>query len=186
MPGDVLILNNDFKILSINPLSTITWQNALRLQYTDSVIIVDYYENWDVNSALDTFMVPSVIALKEYRSFNSRVKFTLDNLFLRDNHTCQYCQKKFHARNLTKDHVIPRSRGGPTSWDNIVSCCSPCNHARGDNEQIQPIRKPRRPSIKEINEKITSSSVQASDPTWLPWLHEFWSNDNIREAYKHA
>ena len=56
---------------------------------------------------------------------------TRNNIFLRDNHQCQYCLKKLPAKELTRDHVIPRSRGGAMSWDNIVAACAPCNRNKG-------------------------------------------------------
>ena len=184
MSGDVLLLNADYNVLSVNPLSTISWQNAMKLQFTDAIDIIDYYDEWVVHSAFDTMPVPSVIALKEYRNFNRRVKFTLKNLFLRDDYTCQYCQEKFHGDDLTKDHVKPRSLGGKPNWENIVSCCSPCNHRRGNAESIRPIRAPFVPSIREINAKIKNSRIHASHESWVPFLEYFWDSENIEAAYR--
>jgi len=58
-----------------------------------------------------------------------RIPLTRREVFLRDDHTCQYCG--LHTRDLTLDHVIPRAKGGKHTWDNLVSACSPCNHRKG-------------------------------------------------------
>lgn len=76
---------------------------------------------------------PSVIRLMAYRYLPVRMQVaTKKNICLRDNHTCQYCAKKFHPAELTLDHVLPRSRGGRNTWENLVAACGPCNR-RKDN-----------------------------------------------------
>ena len=77
--------------------------------------------------------VPSVIRLIQYRHIPRHSRpLSRKNIFLRDGYTCQYCQNTFPASQLTLDHVIPRSRGGPTSWENLVTCCIECNKKKGD------------------------------------------------------
>ena len=77
------------------------------------------------------YLLPLVIKLKKYvpLSYND-VVLTRKNIFLRDNHTCQYCGK---MNNLTIDHVIPRSKGGGDRWDNVVVCCIRCNNKKGSS-----------------------------------------------------
>jgi 5-methylcytosine-specific restriction endonuclease McrA len=94
--------------------------------------------------------VPRVILLVMYdRLPKKEVKFTRHNIFERDNDTCQYCGKEFDRRDLNLDHVVPRDRGGPTSWENIVCSCIPCNTVKANRTPQEAgmhlIRKPKRP-----------------------------------------
>ncbi len=77
--------------------------------------------------------VPSVIRLLEYRLIPRQTRaISRKNILLRDQHTCQYCDQRFGAGELTLDHVIPRSRGGANTWENLVACCLRCNNLKGD------------------------------------------------------
>ena len=94
--------------------------------------------------------VPRVILLLAYdRLPKKEVKFTRHNIFERDKSTCQYCGKVFERQDLNLDHVVPRDRGGPTSWENIVCSCIPCNTRKANRTPseagINLIRKPKRP-----------------------------------------
>ncbi len=94
--------------------------------------------------------VPRVIMLLIFdRLPKKEVKFTRLNIFERDRNTCQYCGSIFDRRDLNLDHVIPRDRGGPTSWENIVCSCIPCNTRKANQTPqeagMQLIRKPKRP-----------------------------------------
>jgi 5-methylcytosine-specific restriction endonuclease McrA len=94
--------------------------------------------------------VPRVILLLVFdRMPKKEVKFTRHNIFERDRNTCQYCGKVFDRRELNLDHVVPRDRGGPTSWENIVCSCVPCNTRKGNRTPAEAgmhlIRKPKRP-----------------------------------------
>ena len=103
------------------------------------------------------FRLPSVIALKEYVSMGRRPAFTRFNVFLRDAFHCQYCGDHFPAEHLTFDHVIPRSRGGRTSWGNVVTACGPCNLQKGHRLPkacgMEPLRAPEQPTNFLLQEK---------------------------------
>lgn len=180
MSRHVLLLNADFNVLSLNPLSTINWQNAMKLHFTGAAQVVHEYDDWIIHSPSLDMKVPSVMALTEYRQFKRGVKFSLKNLFLRDNHTCQYCATEFAPQHLTKDHVKPRFHGGKTNWENIVAACAPCNQKRGHNESIRPLREPVKPSIREINFKLTQQPIVAHDRSWKDYLAYHWNEDDIR------
>lgn len=94
--------------------------------------------------------VPRVILLVMFdRMPKKEVKFTRHNIFERDNNMCQYCGQTFDRKDLNLDHVIPRDRGGPTSWENIVCSCIPCNTVKANHTPQEAgmhlIRKPKRP-----------------------------------------
>ncbi len=79
------------------------------------------------------FPVPSVIRLVDYRRIPHRTRaLSRKNILLRDRNTCQYCGLVSTAAEMTLDHVVPRSRGGKSSWENLVACCQRCNHRKGD------------------------------------------------------
>ena len=94
--------------------------------------------------------VPRVILLVMYdRLPKKEVKFTRHNIFERDKNTCQFCGKVFEREQLNLDHVIPRDRGGPTTWENIVCSCIPCNTHKANRTPQEAamhlVRKPKRP-----------------------------------------
>jgi 5-methylcytosine-specific restriction endonuclease McrA len=94
--------------------------------------------------------VPRVILLAMFdRLPKKEVKFTRHNIFERDKNTCQYCGEMFDRKDLNLDHVIPRDRGGPTSWENIVCSCVWCNTKKANctprEAGMRLIRKPKRP-----------------------------------------
>ena len=122
-----LVLNADYRPLSYYPLSLWPWQEAVKAAYLDRVQIVAEYDHV-VRSQRAEIRIPSVVVLKEFVKPQKRVAFTRFNLFLRDQFCCQYCGAK---GDLTFDHVLPRSRGGITSWENVVAACSPCNLRKG-------------------------------------------------------
>ena len=119
-----LILNADYRPLSYFPLSLWPWQEAIKAVYLERVNVAAEYEEV-VRSEKLTLPLPSVIVLKNYVVPTKTVPFTRANLFLRDEFTCQYCGCK--GKDLTFDHVVPKSRGGKTRWDNVVAACQSCN-----------------------------------------------------------
>ena len=79
--------------------------------------------------------LPSVVSLKTYIRPSRRPAFTRFNVFLRDEFECQYCGD---PNDLTFDHVVPRSKGGRTTWENVVTACSPCNLTKGGRMPTRP------------------------------------------------
>lgn len=114
--------------------------------------------------------VPRVIVLLLFdRMPRKEVKFTRHNLFERDKNTCQYCGKHLDRRDLNLDHVIPRDKGGLTTWENIVCSCIPCNTRKGNrlpqNAGMRLIRKPERPK-------------------WRPFVHITFDTQ-LHESWRH-
>src|SRR4028118_636753 len=135
-------VNADCRPLSYYPLSLWPWQEAVKAAFMDRVEIVATYDEV-VRSPSTVFRIPSVVVLKDYVKPQKRIAFTRFNLFLRDEFCCQYCGAK---GDLTFDHVLPRSRGGITSWENVVAACSSCNLRQGSKSVRHARATPGRPA----------------------------------------
>ena len=114
--------------------------------------------------------LPSVIALREYIPLSRQPAFTRFNVFLRDRFDCQYCGERFPVHELTFDHVVPRSKGGRTNWDNVVTACSVCNLRKANKSvkesEMYPHNMPKQPSTWQLQE-----NGRAFPPNYL---HESW------------
>jgi 5-methylcytosine-specific restriction endonuclease McrA len=122
-----------------------------------------------VHSQRTEFRIPSVVVLKEYVKPQKRVAFTRFNLFLRDEFCCQYCGSK---GDLTFDHVLPRSRGGITSWENVVAACSPCNLKKGSKTLKQAGMR-----LNRVPRAPTAEEMQAHGRRFPPnHLHDSWTD----------
>ena len=117
-----LVLNADFRPLSYFPLSLWSWQDAIKAVFLDRVNIIDHYDV-RVHSPSLEIQLPSVVSLKEYVPAARHPAFTRFNVFLRDRFTCQYCAEPYPSHDLTFDLLVPRSRGGRTTWTNVVTAC---------------------------------------------------------------
>ena len=133
-----LVLNADFRPLSYYPLSLWSWQELVKAVFLERVNIVSEYDRM-VRSPSFEMRLPSVVSLKTYVKPALYPAFTRFNVFLRDRFTCQYCGAK---HDLTFDHLVPRSRGGQTRWDNVVAACAPCNLRKGGEWPTQNGMRP--------------------------------------------
>ena len=126
-----------------------------------------------VRSASTSWVMPSVV--RQFTRFKRRktVQFSRLNVYTRDNWTCQYCDKKKAAKDLTFDHVIPRAHGGGTSWTNIVTACKPCNVKKADKTvekaKMVLLRKPEEPRWLPTQMVIRTKDIPAS---WKPYVGE--------------
>ncbi len=134
-------------------------------------------DDW-VRTVNSEIQVPRVIRLLEYDKLPKQtVKFNRRNIFARDNNQCQYCGKKFPTSELSLDHVLPRSQGGNSSWENIVCACVSCNVKKGGRTPKQAhmclIRKPEKPKRSPmLNLKLTHRKYQS----WRTFLESaYWS-----------
>lgn len=166
-----LVLNADYRPLSYFPLSLWSWQNSLKAVFLERVNIVSEY-NRVVHSPSMEMRLPSVIALKRYIRPSKHPAFTRFNLFLRDRFSCQYCGS---GRELTFDHVLPRSRGGRTTWSNVATACAPCNIRKGGRTSAEahmwPRSKPRRPDTFELMENGRLFPPNYLHESWRDYLY---------------
>jgi len=166
-----LVLNADFRPLSYYPLSLWPWQDVIKAVFLDRVDVVSTYDQV-VHSPSFEMKLPSVVSLKQYVPQDRPPAFTRFNLFLRDAFACQYC----HAHeDLTFDHVVPRSRGGRTTWENIVTACARCNLLKGGRTPkeagMQPHGRPRRPSAQELQQRGRKFPPNHLHQSWLDYLY---------------
>lgn len=172
---NALVLNADFRPLSYYPLSLWNWEDAVRAVYRGTVQVLSEYDR-TVHSPSMEMRLPSVIALKDFVQPQKKPAFTRFNVFLRDGWRCQYCGGHFKTLDLTFDHVVPKCRGGETTWDNIVTCCRRCNTAKGAqslNKSGMALKsQPRMPDIYEMQERgrlFPPSFLHASWQDYLYW-----------------
>jgi 5-methylcytosine-specific restriction endonuclease McrA len=143
----------------------IGWQKALVLWFQGKVDILEYHAA-SARSASSSFKLPSVMRLRRYVSprRSTRLKFSRENIYIRDNFICQYCAESFASKDLTLDHVVPASKFGRKDWTNVVTACRPCNHRKGN-------RTPLAAGMPLLNEpKI---------PAWLPIAQPYMKIENM-------
>ena len=173
-----LVLNADFRPLNYFPLSLWSWQDAVKAVCLDRVTIVSEYED-SISSPSFEMKLPSVIALKEYVPQVRNPAFTRFNVFLRDKFSCQYCGTPHAAADLTFDHVVPRSRGGRTTWQNVVAACSPCNLRKANKlpEQcgMMPLSMPVAPNIWQLQENGRGFPPNYLHESWRD--HLYWDTE---------
>jgi 5-methylcytosine-specific restriction endonuclease McrA len=165
----VLVLNQNYE-----PLNVCNIRRAIILVISGKAEILEAYD-LDVMTTRERFDAPSVIRLAYMiRRPHPRVKLCRREIFIRDNYTCQYCGERTHE--LTIDHVMPRSRGGGHSWENLVSACRPCNHRKGGKTlaeaRLRLRREPFEPRAGRYYsiQRAINSSV---DEAWLKFIPEF-------------
>jgi 5-methylcytosine-specific restriction endonuclease McrA len=137
--GKVLVLNASYE-----PLNITNWKRAVILLIKGKAEQLEYHGQFIYQS----FPLPSVIRLRNYVKVPYKeIPLTRRNVLERDRHTCQYC--KYRGDQLTLDHIIPRSRGGGDTWENLVSACVRCNIKKGNRTpkeaQMPLIKQPRKP-----------------------------------------
>jgi 5-methylcytosine-specific restriction endonuclease McrA len=173
-----LVLNADFRPLSYYPLSLWPWEEAVKAVYQDRVDVVSLYDKV-VRSPSMEMQLPSVIALKSYVDQDRSPAFTRFNVFLRDGFACQYCGAPGTSQDLTFDHVIPRSRGGQTTWENVVAACSPCNLRKGSampaDVDMWPAQMPFPPTVHDLHQNGRHFPPNYLHQSWLDYL--YWDTE---------
>jgi 5-methylcytosine-specific restriction endonuclease McrA len=144
----------------------------------DRVMILSEYDR-EVHSPSFTMKLPSVIALKHYIATTRYPAFTRFNVFLRDSFSCQYCSVRQPTHDLTFDHVIPRSRGGRTVWENVVTACCGCNLRKGNRLPKQcgmfPKQEPSCPMSQELQENGRGFPPNYLHHSWRDFL--YWDTE---------
>ena len=184
LSSNVLVLNHSYL-----PVHVTSVRRAMVMLYQGIAKVVgDQYQTFDFESWSDlsvevhhekiglinkSIRVPRVLLLLAYDRLPRRiVRFSRYNIYLRDLDTCQYCGQKYHKSELNLDHVIPRSRGGNTTWENVVCSCIDCNRRKGGSlpEEVgmHLLKRPIKPRWMPLTD-VLSRGVRYQE--WLPFLN---------------
>lgn len=164
----VLLLNATFE-----PLRIISWKKAITLLFLGKVEVIEEYDR-EIRSVSFTIKLPSVVKLIKYIKYRKKgVKFSRQNIYARDNYTCQYCGRRFDSHELTLDHVVPKWKGGQTRWENIVTCCIECNRKKGGRlpkeAGLKLIRKPHKPD--HVYALKITFRLNSAPESWRDYLY---------------
>lgn len=149
-----LLYKGAAEVISVeeNLFQTYTFNDWLEVSLLESPLALEHHDDADwIRSVNFRIRVPRVIRLLRYERLpGNTVKFNRRNIFLRDENRCQYCGRRYGSQRLSLDHVLPKSRGGPTNWENIVCCCLDCNVKKGGRTPHEAgmalMRPPRKPA----------------------------------------
>lgn len=160
----VLLLNSSYE-----PLSICDAQKAIVLLFCGKAVTVSHHPDRFICTVSDSYPLPSVVRLTFYvRVPYKKIMLNRKNIFRRDNFQCQYCGST--ERTLTIDHMLPRSRGGEDSWENLITACGPCNSKKGNRTPqeagMPPMKKPIRPSHIMLMRKFITTVAE----DWKPYL----------------
>lgn len=194
---DVLVLNRNFYAIHIT-----RWQRALALLYLDHARVVDEdyrtynFSDWQAVSELVEkepsgfihtpkfrIAMPEVIQLKNYDHVPvSEIKFTRKNIYEHYHFICCYCGKKFATCDLNLEHIVPRSRGGASTWNNVVTSCIPCNIRKGDHTPEEAGMKlcvlPSKPKWRGAQSLVFSSGIKIK-ASWQKFIDNVYWNSEL-------
>jgi len=160
---------------AFNPIGIVSWEEGLVLTLMGKAFVLEAYDDV-VRSQKETFQIPAVVVLKKYIKYwvaGSDISCIRKNVLIRDEYRCQYCYKFFAAKDLTLDHVMPKSRNGKKEWKNMVSACLPCNQRKGAHTPKEAgfklFRTPKRPTMRE-SLRMTVKFSHIVNETWKPYL----------------
>lgn len=163
----VLTLNSNYE-----PIGTISWYKAVSMLFSNKITILEEYEE-EIHSPSIKMKIPSVVVLKHSKNKKvNSIRFSRNNIWLRDEGRCQYCGVNVSIKNFTVDHIVPRCNGGKTSWENIVVCCHKCNQKKGEK------------TLKESGFKLYKSPKK---PVSLPYFTEvtdFYNDNSLHSSWK--
>jgi 5-methylcytosine-specific restriction endonuclease McrA len=168
---DTLVLDSGYQ-----PIDQVHWKQAIRLIVLEKVEVLETYADKIVRSVSRVFQIPSVIRLLEKVGRRRGVRFSRENVFMRDKGRCQYCGKHCAKDEFTYDHVKPRKLGGTTRWENIVVCCFACNQRKGGRTLqeagmrllAEPVRPKSLPETLHLRKPVPAS--------WASYLRDmiYW------------
>jgi 5-methylcytosine-specific restriction endonuclease McrA len=180
LDSNVLVLNRSYL-----PIHVTSVRRAFALIYRDVARAVDEeyqtfdFEQWHhvdgepaIGTAKGPIRVPRVILLVTYDRIPKRqIRYSRVNVFARDKHTCQYCGARPPRSELNLDHVVPRSMGGKTTWDNVVASCVECNRRKGGRTPQQArLRLRRKPSRPRWTPLMNLAISHSRHEEWRPFL----------------
>jgi 5-methylcytosine-specific restriction endonuclease McrA len=169
------------------PIARVPWRRAITLWCLEKVEVLEAYEDREIHSVSVTIKMPSVVRFVQSAHCRlAGVKLSRENVYARDQGRCQYCGKKLLRREATFDHVVPRCRGGRTTWENTVIACLVCNQRKGGRTPLEAGMRlravPKRPSglPAALHVALAEGGVP---PPWRQYLRDraYW-NGSVEEV----
>lgn len=182
---DTLILNAAYQ-----PINVANWQDVMIKLYSananERVEIVATYKDRTIRSAHAEHPMPSVVRHIKFRQQKKKgIKFSRDNVWARDRGRCQYCGMQVPRNTYTYDHVMPKSRGGKTSWENIVTACAECNGRKRDQTPVEAKMKlrsiPMKPEFLPDEFKNEIRFKKGMPEEWAVWFGGYWHGSTEEE-----
>jgi len=170
-----LVLNADFTPMGMFPnLVLMPAEDAIVNVIKGACYVIVTYDKKVQCASLDMYW-PSVIVVKNQCPNHGNMRLNKTNLFYRDGGICSYCGKELTMADVTQDHVIPRSKGGPTSWNNIVCSCTECNNKKGNehSKKWKPNKQPYIPSFWDLFKKRKKFPIIVDDESWVEFLPDW-------------
>lgn len=177
----VLVLNKNWQPVAFLPLRIVVctlMRNTACAIHPETYELLSF-ENWmerapegvrQIKTSSRPFPAPEVIVMKNYGDRPPRqINFNRMNLYRRDAYSCQYCGSPMSIQRLTIDHVLPKSKGGRTSWENCVAACRACNQKKSDRTPLEARMRPKTPP----RPPVWVPKIQVPDmvyPSWIPFL----------------
>ncbi|HMO14960.1 MAG TPA: HNH endonuclease [Pirellulaceae bacterium] len=183
-----LVLNRSWQAINVITVArslAMVYSNAARVVHPHTFQLMDW-DDWSrlepsgdepfVQAVTQRFCVPEVVALNQFDLVPiSSVTFSRRNIFKRDRFTCQYCGRQPDGDELTIDHVVPRSQGGPSTWENCVLACMTCNNVKADRTPQQARMKLRKQPVRpKWNPSFTRTSIRLD--SWRNFISEAYWN----------
>ncbi len=155
----VLVLNASYQ-----PIEKVCWKRAFVLVLQEKARAIEWYEDI-VRTPSEEFFVPAVLVLARNVQPKRKTTYSKRLVLERDKYVCQYCRRNLTSSSATIDHVLPRARGGKSTFENTVAACGPCNSGKADKPLSQTrmrlIRQPKKPYIHPLKGRITNP-----EPEW--------------------
>jgi 5-methylcytosine-specific restriction endonuclease McrA len=163
MEKKVLVLNLDH-----TPVAVVNAQKAIILTYLDKAMLLARFDHLSIRTVDRTFYYPAVIRLHEYKNIPYQgAMLNRNNIFKRDQNSCQYCGA---TKSLTIDHVLPKSKGGKTNWQNLITACHRCNTQKGDRTPEQAGLALKYPPFRPTLSYFLAEYAEKNAMEWLPFL----------------
>ena len=173
---ETLVLNSIWQ-----PVARVPWQRAITMLFLGKVEVVEEYEDQTIRSVTFEVKMPSVVRfLRMLKHRKPVVRFSRENVFARDHGQCQYCSVKLSRAEATYDHVVPKSRGGGTHWENIVIACVRCNQKKGGRTPAEAKMRlktaPVKPARLPEGVRLTFTFQKGMPVSWQNWLRDltYW------------
>ena len=167
-----LVLDGTYQPISILPLHSITWEAAVTRVLNGTCHVISEYDELIKTKNLEMRKPAVIVRLDKIKNWERKIGPSAEAIYYRDGCKCQYCGIPLTIAEITRDHVIPESKGGPTTFDNLVLACQKCNQDKGSSmgKEWTPARKPWTPTHYQLAAIRKNYPVTVGHASWIDWL----------------